>query len=254
MLVLALDAAMSACSAALWQAADLRAPRREARHQMIAGVTPAGAPEGRTLARVTRPMARGHAEALVPMVESVMAEGGRTYAEIDLIATTVGPGAFTGIRIGLAAARGIALAAQKPCAGVTTLEVLAAAARAGGSGAAPNDILAVVESRRADLFAQAFASSGLALGTAVALLPEGLAEFVRAAGLAPGFVLAGDGAVRAHAVLARAGVGARVCDSARVPDPALIAAIAADRHGQASALAPKPFYLRPPDVTFPKES
>jgi len=225
MLVLALDAAMSACSAALWQ-------------------------DGRTLALRSRPMERGHAEALLPMIESVMAEGGRTYAELDLIAATLGPGAFTGIRIGLAAARGLALAAQKPCAGVTTLEALAAAARVMHGGA----VLAVVESRRADVFAQAFDFSGAALGPAAALPPDGLAEFVRVAGLAPGFVLAGDGAARAAAALAQAGIVAQTNDFARVPDPAVVAAIAAGRHGQASALPPRAFYLRPPDVTFPKES
>lgn len=225
MLVLALDAAMSACSAALWS-------------------------NSRTLARIVRPMERGHAEALMPMVERVMAEGGRTYAELDLVAATVGPGAFTGIRIGLAAARGIALAAQKPCAGVTTLEVLAAAAQVAHKGA----VLAAVESRRTDVFVQAFDGSGVPLGEAAALPPEGLAEFVRAHSLAPGFVLAGDGAARAAAALARAGLEAAICESASVPDPVLVAAIAAARHGQASALAPKPFYLRAPDVTFPKES
>ena len=234
MLVLALDAAMSACSAALWQ-------------------------DGRTLALRSRPMERGHAEALLPMVESVMAEGGRTYAELDLVAATLGPGAFTGIRIGLAAARGLALAAQKPCAGVTTLEALATAARVTPIGVHSHDahggaVLAVIESRRADLFVQGFDFSGLALGAAAALRPEGLAEFVRAAGLAPGFVLAGDGAARAAAALAQAGIVAQTNDFARVPDPAVVAAIAAGRQGQASALPPRAFYLRPPDVTFPKES
>jgi tRNA threonylcarbamoyladenosine biosynthesis protein TsaB len=242
MLVLALDAAMSACSAALWS-------------------------DNRTLARIVRPMERGHAEALMPMVESVMAEGGRTYAELDLVAATVGPGAFTGIRIGLAAARGIALAAGKPCAGVTTLEVLAAGvvcapvvrthalrrdARkpAGAAGA----ILVAVESRRADLFVQGFDASGAALGEAEALAPEGLPEFVRASGLKPGFVLAGDGAARAQAALTHAGIAAKIGEAAGIPDPVLVAAIAAARHGQASALPPRPLYLRPPDVTFPKES
>ena len=115
-------------------------------------------------------------------------------------------------------------------------------------------VLAAIESRRADLFVQAFDGSGAPLGPAAALRPEGLAEFVRAHKLAPGFILAGDGWARARAALAEAGVVASVNDTARVPDPALIAAIAAGRHGQASALPPRPLYLRPPDVTFPKES
>ncbi len=226
MLVLAIDAAMSACSAALWRS-------------------------GQTLSLRSRPMERGHAEALMPMIEGVMNEGGRAYAELDLIAATLGPGAFTGIRIGLAAARGLALVAGKPCAGVTTLEAIADAALADGAGGA---VLTAIESRREDLFAQAFAPSGASLGEAVALPPEGLAEYVRALGLAPGFVIAGDGAPRAHGILTREHISARICESARVPDPARVAAIAARRHGQVSARPPKPFYLRAPDVTFPREN
>ena len=238
MLVLALDCAMSACSAALWH-------------------------NGKILAVDSRPMERGHAEALMPMVERVMAEGGRDYAALDLVAATVGPGAFTGIRIGLAAARGIALAAGKPCAGVTTLEVLAAGVihalgpEAAGESLARKPagapILAVVESRRADVFVQAFDASGAGVGEAAALPPEGLPEFVRARGLVPGFVLAGDGAARARAALADSGIAASAIETPPVPDPALVAAIAAGRHGSATALAARPLYLRPPDVTFPKE-
>lgn len=231
MLVLALDCAMSACSVALWN-------------------------DGKILAADSRPMERGHAEALMPMVERVMAEGGRDYAALDLVAATVGPGAFTGIRIGLAAARGIALAAGKPCAGVTTLEVLAAGVihALGARKPAGAPILAVVESRRADVFVQAFDASGAGVGEAAALPPEGLPEFVRARSLVPGFVLAGDGAARARAALADSGIAASAIETAPVPDPALIAAIAAGRLGSATALAARPLYLRPPDVTFPKES
>jgi tRNA threonylcarbamoyladenosine biosynthesis protein TsaB len=233
MLVLALDTAMSACSVALCS-------------------------DGNTLAVRSQAMERGHAEALLPMIEGVMAEGKRAYADLDLVAATVGPGAFTGIRIGLAAARGIALAAGKPCAGVTTLEVLAAVC-ANDSDA----VLAAVESRRADLFVQAFDVSGTvgplserltSLGKAESLSPEGLPEFVRAASLAPGFILAGDGALRAREALARSGIAAEICEGTTSPDPALVAALAAERHGRGSALALKPFYLRPPDVTLPRDA
>ena len=224
MLVLALDTAMSACSAAL--------------------VEGAGLPGERMLAARTTAMARGHAEALLPLVEQIMGDGGRTYADLDLIAATVGPGAFTGIRIGLACARGLALAAGKPCAGVTTLEALAATAKG-----AP--VLVCVESRRDDLFAQAFGGDGRALSLPASLPPEGLVAFVADAGLALGFILAGDGAARAGVALAQAGLKAPVVATA-APDPVVVAGIAASRHGTADALAPRPLYLRPPDVTVPK--
>ncbi len=230
MLVLALDTAMAACSAAL--------------------VDGAGLPSARALAARTDRMERGHAEALLPLVEHVMGAGGRVYADLDLIVATVGPGAFTGIRIGLAAARGLALAASKPCAGVTTLEAIAAAAKG-------RPTLVCVESRREDLFAQAFAANGSALSAPASVSPAGLAAFAGDAGLAPGFVLAGDGALRASVALATAlpsaGLGAEIMDMT-TPDPILVAGIAASRHGTADALAPRPLYLRPPDVTLPKKA
>ena len=111
MRLLALDTATSACSAALWQ-------------------------DGTVLARHLQPMARGQSEALLPMVAAVMAEAGLAFADLDLLAVTVGPGTFTGIRIGLAAARGLALATGLPLAGIATTEAVAgghSVARASGS-------------------------------------------------------------------------------------------------------------------------
>ena len=72
------------------------------------------------------PMMRGHAEALMPMIAAVMSAAGMEFAALDRIAVTVGPGSFTGLRVGVAAARGIALAAGKPAVGLTTLAALAA--------------------------------------------------------------------------------------------------------------------------------
>ena len=95
MRILAFDTATSACSAALWE-------------------------DGRVGARRFETMTRGHAEALVPMIADVMDEAGTNFPRLDLIAVTVGPGAFTGLRIGLAAARGMALAAAVPCLGGLT--------------------------------------------------------------------------------------------------------------------------------------
>jgi tRNA threonylcarbamoyladenosine biosynthesis protein TsaB len=102
-LILALDTALSACSVALVE-------------------------DGQTLVSRVEPMARGQAERLAPMVNEVMVEAGLSFKSLDRIAVTCGPGAFTGLRIGLAFARGLALALDKPCVGISTLEVLAAAA------------------------------------------------------------------------------------------------------------------------------
>jgi tRNA threonylcarbamoyladenosine biosynthesis protein TsaB len=100
MRILAMDTATSSCSVALWCDETIVAARREV-------------------------MSRGQAEALVPMIGDVLAEAKVTASDLDLLAVTVGPGAFTGLRIGLATARGMGLAAHVPCLGLTTTEVIA---------------------------------------------------------------------------------------------------------------------------------
>jgi tRNA threonylcarbamoyladenosine biosynthesis protein TsaB len=100
MLVLAIDTALNACSAALVR-------------------------DGQTLCTRVEPMARGQAERLAVMVDEIIGEAGVSFPTIDAIAVTRGPGAFTGLRVGLAFARGLALALNKPCLGFSTLEVLA---------------------------------------------------------------------------------------------------------------------------------
>ena len=121
MKVLAFDTALGACSVAAWSEGEILA----ARHQRLE---------------------RGHAEALMPMVEAVRAEAGLAYDEFDLIAVTVGPGTFTGLRIGLAAARGLALASGVALVGLTTLEVVAWGIPEQVRGADP--VLAVHDARR----------------------------------------------------------------------------------------------------------
>src|SRR6202161_1174559 len=73
-------------------------------------------------------MARGHAEALAPMVESAMRGAGLGFADLDRLAVTTGPGTFTGQRVGLAFMRGLRVALKKPLIGLTTLEAIAAQA------------------------------------------------------------------------------------------------------------------------------
>src|SRR5437763_14049424 len=99
MLVLAIDTALAACSAAVL---DTR--------------------QGAVLAGETLPMARGHAEALMPLIARVMDEAEVEFKQLDRIAVTTGPGSFTGLRVGIAAASGIALAAGKTAVGISSLE------------------------------------------------------------------------------------------------------------------------------------
>jgi tRNA threonylcarbamoyladenosine biosynthesis protein TsaB len=103
MLILAIDTALDACSAAVLDtdAAGLSAEESE-------------------------PMKRGHAEALMPLIARVIRKAGIAFADLDRIAVTTGPGSFTGLRVGLSAARGIALAANRPVVGLTTLSAFAA--------------------------------------------------------------------------------------------------------------------------------
>src|SRR5262245_54282255 len=103
MMILAIDTALDACAAAVLDTANRK-----------------------VIAQESQAMKRGHAEALMPLLARVMKSSGVTFAALDRIAATTGPGSFTGLRVGLSAARGIALAANKPAVGITTLSAFAA--------------------------------------------------------------------------------------------------------------------------------
>lgn len=215
--VLAIDSALAACSVAVLDDGRLAAHRHEA-------------------------MARGHAERLLPMVREAMSEAGLAFEALDLIAVTVGPGHFTGLRVGLAAAQGLALAVDRPLAGVTTLEAVAAAA---STDDAP--LIVALESKREDLYFQAF-RQGAARGGPATMTPDAIAGGALPDGP---LLLAGDGAARLESALSAAGRAVRRIGP-ELPDAAVVARIAVARHGTEAALAPDPLYLRPPDVTMPK--
>ncbi|MDP6786418.1 MAG: tRNA (adenosine(37)-N6)-threonylcarbamoyltransferase complex dimerization subunit type 1 TsaB [Rhodospirillales bacterium] len=194
-------------------------------------------------------MDRGQSEAIMPMVRQVMTEAGARFADIDLVAVTIGPGAFTGLRIGLAAARGLALAAGLPCLGVTTLDAVAA-----GVGAAERragTVLVVLETKRADVYAQFFDGDLNALDRPRAVAPERLVDSMPP-GVAGALIVAGNAAPRVVAVLEGAGVAAPLSAAPGLPDASVIARIAARRWRPGQILSPpSPLYLRPPAVTRP---
>src|SRR5258707_4735166 len=137
MLILAIDTALDACSAAVLD-------------------TDAGAP----IALESQPMKRGHAEALMPLIARVMKASGLGFAGLDRIAVTTGPGSFTGLRVGLSAARGIALAADKPVVGVTTLAAYAAPiVNEGGE----HPVISAIDARHDHVYLQVVAGNGSAL-------------------------------------------------------------------------------------------
>ncbi len=193
----------------------------------------------------SEPMMRGHAEALLPMVRSVMADAGIGFPEISLIAVTVGPGSFTGLRTGLAAGRALGLALDLPVAGVTTLEAVAAAALAmAGDGFRP--VLAALETRREDLYVQLFDAAGHGLETPRAQRPEETLSMIPEAGA----LIAGDGAARLIA-MAPASFRGRIESVSDVgaPDVAFVAAIAAGRLD--APVSAEPLYIHPPAVRRP---
>src|ERR1700736_4004006 len=137
MRVLALDTALDACAAAV-----LDTERRD------------------LLASETHTMTRGHAEALMPMVARVMDAARLEFSDIDRIAVTIGPGSFTGVRVGIAAARGIALAAGKPAIGLTTLAAFTAPHVATGFA---GTVVPVIDARHGQVYMQVFGPGGRAV-------------------------------------------------------------------------------------------
>lgn len=122
--------------------------------------------EGQVLASDQSLLGAKHAEKLLPMISRVMKRAGIEFAELDRIAVAKGPGSFTGIRIGIAAARGLALAASKPLSGVNSLDAMAHGICSGG-----RPILAVLDAKRGQVYVQSFAPDGVPLSEARVIKP-----------------------------------------------------------------------------------
>jgi tRNA threonylcarbamoyladenosine biosynthesis protein TsaB len=211
--ILAVDTALGACSVALLKDKEV-------------------------LAHIFEPMDRGHAERLAPMVDEAMKAAQADFSSLDCLAVTVGPGTFTGQRVGLAFMRGLRLALKRPLTGVTTLEVIAAAAMAetGNAKAA-----AIHDARREEAYLL-LKDGGTVVQQPAVMLFQDAVEQIRVFGRC---VVAGTGAAVAAQ---RLGQGFAL-STIRQPDALWVARLAAQR--PASRDAPGPLYLRAPDAKLP---
>jgi tRNA threonylcarbamoyl adenosine modification protein YeaZ len=217
--ILALDTSMGACSAAVLRT-DGAASSLHARQEA---------------------MARGHAEALMPMVAEVLAAACIAARDLDLIAATEGPGSFTGVRIAIAAARGLALATGAKLYGTDSLTVMARTAL--GSGLSPKGPFAVaVDARRGMIYLGIYDEAGERRDGPLLVSPDNAANLVpRDLCLA-----VGSGATLLAESCAQQGRRIETALPELQPSAASLAKIALDARATVPVL--RPLYLRPPDA------
>jgi tRNA threonylcarbamoyladenosine biosynthesis protein TsaB len=184
-----------------------------------------------------------HARELMPAVADVMERADIGYGDLEAIAVGVGPGTFTGLRIGVAAARALATASGLQLRPVSSLSALAAGIEAEAGTAS---LLAVIDAKRGEVFAAEYAPGGGRRWGPLALDPEALAA--RAAAGGGTTLAAGDGSVRFRGVLEAAGISVMPDDSrAHVVRALHVCRLAAEVPGVAPQ-AVLPDYLRAPDA------
>lgn len=174
---------------------------------------------------------KGHAEHLMGIVDRVLAQAGKKLAMVERIAVTIGPGSFTGIRVGVAAARGFALALKIPTVGITTLETMAAAARLKTPGRA---VLAAMDAKRGEIYLQSFSAEGQPLDDPRAVTIEE----------AQAFAASFDGDITGSATpILKPGATGGHSNTFPISIVARLGAAADPNSGK-----PKPLYLRGPDA------
>jgi tRNA threonylcarbamoyladenosine biosynthesis protein TsaB len=220
MRVLAIDTALAVCAAAIL---DREQPGLRAQESL--------------------PMQRGHAEALMPLIARVMHAAGLAFAELDRIAVTTGPGSFTGLRVGIAAARGIALAAGKPAVGLSTLAAFAAPLIAEDDSI---PVVAAIDARHDQVYLQVFGVGGRTLVSPRCVPIE---EAIRLAAIGPARIVGSAAKFVASAWPQNQPVPALVDEQPAV-DIGWVARLGA---AAAEAGAPRPLYLRAADA-HPQEA
>jgi len=187
------------------------------------------------------------AERLFLIIEEILKENKLSYSQIDAIAANIGPGSFTGVRIGLAAARGIALAAKIPVIGVSGFESLEYKAK---SFMASEDILIAFDARREQVFTK-FYSKGF--GGEEALMSYGdVASLVKASS---GFEVAGDAAELIMPHLSGNNLNYTIISDLKLPDAGMTALVALQKlSSEDYDVNAAPLYIRPPDAKLPKNN
>jgi len=206
MRVLVIDTALGLCTAAVFQ-------------------------DGLALGVRSEPMARGHSERLAGFARDAMAVAGGGFETLDRIGVTVGPGSFTGLRVGLAFAQGLGAALDRPVVGVSTLQALAWSAQ----GEVGGPVAAVIDARRGEVYLQLFRNGGPAGEPEALGLDEARTRLDGAS-----WTLVGSGAP-----LLMPGMASVLAD----PDPAALAALTIRL--DPAKHPPRPLYLRAPDATPP---
>ena len=221
MLILAIDTALDACAAA---------------------VLDTGA--NKLVAEESQAMKRGHAEALMPLIARVMKASGVAFAALDRIAVTTGPGSFTGLRVGLSAARGIALAAGKPVVGLTTLTAYAAPVVSENNA---HPVISAIDARHDHVYFQVTGGDGSPLITP-RVAP--IAEALDAARFGAAHLVGNAAKILADRWPSDAPPPFRV-DPSPAPDIAWVAWLGAAVDPETAPA--RPYYLRAPDAKPPKD-
>lgn len=214
MILLAIDCAASLCAASVYD---------------VDG--------GRELGRSVRDLGKGHAEHLMAVIDEALAQAGKSYADLGRIAVSTGPGSFTGVRVGVSAARGFSLALKIPAVGVTTLEALAQETR---DALGERPVFAALDAGRAEIHAALYDEGGAVLREPAVLTLEEAAT------------IAASGAVALAGTAARMVADTVVVDKVFQFGPMLatsdIGTYARLAAGKEPGERPKPVYLRAPDA------
>ncbi|MEJ6781801.1 tRNA (adenosine(37)-N6)-threonylcarbamoyltransferase complex dimerization subunit type 1 TsaB [Aminobacter sp. Piv2-1] len=212
MILLAIDCAASLCAASVY---DTEA--------------------GKEIGRSVRDLGKGHAEHLMAVIDEALAQAEKAYADLGRIAVSTGPGSFTGVRVGVSAARGFSLALKIPAVGVTTLEALALETR---HALGPRPVFAALDAGRDEIHAALYDGHGAVLREP-AVLTLGEAAAVASSGQT---VLAGTAAQLV------AGAADKPFEFGPMLATADIGTYARLAAAKAPGDRPKPVYLRAPDA------